>query len=256
MAARFFRTGMVSAGSDPDLGLSALGTRKRPSDVSPVRRPGARGGLRRGFWSGIGPRSGGARCAALLILAVCAWGTHERNRVWRDEESLWHDVTIKSPRNGRGLMNYGLTLMAKAQNAEALELFSRALEFTPNYFILEINLAIVYGELASGRRSRTRISVAPCNSRPTMSSRPFYYGRWLMTRGRVAEAIPQFQTSIIHNRDYLDPRYALMQAYMDIGMQPLAKSLAADTLQMAPGDAAGHALLPRTGRRRSFARSR
>ena len=58
-----------------------------------------------------------------------------------------------------------------------------------------------------------------------------------MTRGRVAEAIPQFQTSIVHNRDYLDPRYALMQAYTDIGMQPLAKSLAADTLQMAPGDA-------------------
>jgi tetratricopeptide (TPR) repeat protein len=58
-----------------------------------------------------------------------------------------------------------------------------------------------------------------------------------MTRGRIGEAIGQFQTSIVHNRDYLEPRYALMQVYTDIGMQPLAKSLAADTLQMAPGDA-------------------
>jgi protein O-mannosyl-transferase len=174
--------------------------------------------------------------AALSILAVCAWGTHERNRVWRDEESLWRDVTIKSPRNGRGLMNYGLTLMSKAQNTEALSYFSRALEFTPNYFILEINLGIVYGELHrdadAERHFRRAMQLAPSDEQP-----PFYYGRWLMTRGRVAEAIPQFQTSIVRNRDYLDPRYALMQAYTDIGMQPLAKSLAADTLKMAPGDA-------------------
>ncbi len=174
--------------------------------------------------------------AALLILAACAWGTHQRDRVWRDEESLWRDVAIKSPRNGRGLMNYGLTLMAKAQNAEALNYFQRALQFTPNYFILEINLAIVYGELRQDaeaeRHFRRAMQLAPNDEQP-----PYYYGRWLMTRGRVAEAIPQFQASIVHNRDYLDPRYALMQAYTDIGMQPLAKSLAADTLELSPGDA-------------------
>ena len=174
--------------------------------------------------------------AALLILAACAWGTHERNRVWRDEESLWRDVAVKSPRNGRGLMNYGLTLMAKAQNAEALSYFQRALQFTPNYYILEINLAIVYGELRQDaeaeRHFRRAMQLARNDEQP-----PFYYGRWLMTRGRIAEAIPQFQASIVHNRDYLDPRYALMQAYTDAGMQPLAKGLAADTLQISPGDA-------------------
>jgi tetratricopeptide (TPR) repeat protein len=42
---------------------------------------------------------------------------------------------------------------------------------------------------------------------------------------------------VIANRDYLEPRYGLMEAYSALGMQPLAKSLAADTLQMAPGDA-------------------
>ncbi len=174
--------------------------------------------------------------AALLILAIFAAGTYERNRVWRDEASLWQDVTIKSPKNGRGLMNYGLTLMAKAHNAEALSYFQRALEFTPNYYILEINLGIVHGELHQDadaeQHFRRAMQLAPNDEQP-----PFYYGVWLMTRGRVAEAIMQFQASIIHNRDYLDPRYALMQAYWNIGMQPLAKSLAADTLQLAPGDA-------------------
>ncbi len=174
--------------------------------------------------------------AALLALTACAWGTHQRNRVWRDEESLWRDVANKSPRNGRGLMNYGLTLMAKGHNAEALNYFERAQEFTPNYHILEINLAIVHGELHQDAEAeqhfRRAIQLAPNDEQPA-----YFYGRWLMTRGRIAEAIGQFQTSIVHNRDYLDPRYALMQIYTEMGMQPVAKSLAADTLQMAPGDA-------------------
>jgi hypothetical protein len=50
---------------------------------------------------------------ASLILACYGQGAWRRNRVWSSEETLWKDVTQKSPRNGRGLMNYGLTLMAK-----------------------------------------------------------------------------------------------------------------------------------------------
>jgi hypothetical protein len=60
-----------------------------------------------------------AGCA--LVLLAFAAGTWERNKVWRTEESLWYDVTLKSPYNGRGLMNYGLTQMQKGQNARALD---------------------------------------------------------------------------------------------------------------------------------------
>jgi tetratricopeptide (TPR) repeat protein len=173
-------------------------------------------------------------CAA-AILAACAWGTHVRNEVWRSEPTLWRDVTIKSPHNGRGLMNYGLTLMSSGRTPEALNYFERALQYTPNYFILEINLGIAYGDLHRDADAEAHffraMQLAPGDAQPN-----FYYGRWLVTRGRLREAIAQFQTAIVRNRDYLDPRYALMQAYWDTGMQPAAKELAADTLQMAPGD--------------------
>ena len=172
---------------------------------------------------------------AVLILAACAWGTHTRNGVWRSDETLWRDVTIKSPQNGRGLMNYGLTLMSKGRTPEALNYFERALKYTPNYFILEINLGIAYGDLHRDADAEAHffraMQLAPGDAQPS-----FYYGRWLATRGRLREAVAQFQTAIVRNRDYLDPRYALMQAYWDSGMQPAAKEMAADTLQMAPGD--------------------
>ena len=174
--------------------------------------------------------------ATAAILILCACGTYQRNRVWRDEESLWHDVTVKSPRNGRGLMNYGLSLMGKGRYPEALSYFQKALEFTPNYFILEINLGICYGELKQNAEAKQHfyraLLLAPNDEQP-----PFYYGRWLMTRGLVSDAIPQFEASIAHNRDFMDPRYALMQAYLDAGRVDDDKKLAADTLKIAPGDA-------------------
>ena len=51
--------------------------------------------------------------------------THQRNKVWHTGESLWYDVTIKSPGNGRGLMNYGLTQMEKGNYRKALEYFEK-----------------------------------------------------------------------------------------------------------------------------------
>jgi len=57
--------------------------------------------------------------------------------VWHNEETLWYDVTLKSPQNGRGLMNYGLTQMEKGDYVRALNYFTRALEFSPDYYVLE-----------------------------------------------------------------------------------------------------------------------
>src|SRR5207253_1870762 len=77
-----------------------------------------------------------ATCAVVLFLCANGYATFQRNKVWKNEETLWHDVTIKSPNNGRGLMNYGNTLMAKGDFEGALDYFRRAQQFTPNYSML------------------------------------------------------------------------------------------------------------------------
>ena len=86
--------------------------------------------------------------AAVLILSGVRYGVRQRNAVWHDEESLWRDDAIKSPHNGRGLMIYGLTQMNKGNYPVALDYFERALQYTPNYSTLEINLGVVNGAMA------------------------------------------------------------------------------------------------------------
>ncbi len=83
-----------------------------------------------------------ATCAVALFLCANGYATFQRNKVWKTEETLWQDVVIKSPRNGRGLMNYGNTLMAKGDYSGALDYFHRAEQLAPQYSVLLINLAI------------------------------------------------------------------------------------------------------------------
>jgi protein O-mannosyl-transferase len=131
---------------------------------------------------------------AVALLASYAYGTTRRNAVWNTEGSLWHDVTLKSPHNGRGLMNYGLTLMAAGDMPGALDYFQRALVYTPNYHVLEINLGIVMGELHRDMEAeehfRRAMALAPQDSLPY-----FYYGRWLDSRGRIQEGLNQALTA-------------------------------------------------------------
>ena len=57
--------------------------------------------------------------------------------------ALWKDVTEKSPRNGRGWMNYGLTQMGEAKYVEASHAFDEALKTVPFYPTLHINIGIL-----------------------------------------------------------------------------------------------------------------
>lgn len=126
-------------------------------------------------------------CATVLLLGASACATFQRNKVWKTEETLWHDVVLKSPRNGRGLMNYGNTLMARGDYAGALDYYHRAQQFTPQYSVLLINLAIAEDatkeNAAAEQHFKDALRLAPEN--PDSYS---YYARYLLSHSRVEEA--------------------------------------------------------------------
>lgn len=173
--------------------------------------------------------------AAGLLLCAYGWGAHQRNRVWRTDEALWEDVTEKSPRNGRGLMNYGLTQMSQGKSQRALDYFERALQFTPNYELLEVNLGIANGELnrdAEAERHFMRaISLMPNDSQPY-----FYHARWLWKKGRAYEALQELKVAERLNPSSLDPLFLRMEISAAQGNWPAVTEAANQTLGLAPGD--------------------
>lgn len=175
-------------------------------------------------------------CASLLILALYAYGTYQRNQVWRTDESLWFDDVQKSPQNGRGLMNYGLTQMSKGAFAVAVGYFQRALLFTPNYPTLEINLGIAHAALHHNAEAAQHF-VRAIALAPTDDEAHYFYARWLYQAGNVADTVRELELAVRLNSSRLQARDLLADAYAVEGNREKARAVAQETLRIAPADA-------------------
>jgi tetratricopeptide (TPR) repeat protein len=177
------------------------------------------------------------KTAALVLLAISlsgyAYGTYQRNRVWHTEESLWQDVTVKSPANGRGLMNYGLTQMSKGNYQAADLYFSQALKLLPNYFTLHINLGILKGATRHPAEAEQYFKKAIVLG-ATFPDSYLFYGRYLKDQKRYPEAIELFKKALALSPAYLYNRMLLMDTYQAVEDWDELKTIATSTLQLVP----------------------
>ncbi len=172
----------------------------------------------------------------VLVLVGFAYGTHTRNKVWRTEETLWHDVSIKSPKNGRGLMNYGLVFMGRGSYDTANYYFTKALEYCPRYSLLHVNNAILKNAMgdktAADEYFRSAISVGRDES-----GNYFFYARFLKDNGRYTEAIYNLYQSLRLVDARMDARYMLMPLLYEQKRFEELRTVAKRTLELVPGDA-------------------
>jgi protein O-mannosyl-transferase len=136
-----------------------------------------------------------AVCATIVFLSANGYATRERNKVWKSEESLWHDVATKDPGNARGLMNYGVALMARDNLTGALDYFHRARALAPQYPVLLINLAIAEATAKQLRQAEQHFREA-LRLGPSIPDSYTYYARWLLSQNRIAEARPLLQRAL------------------------------------------------------------
>lgn len=180
-----------------------------------------------------------ALCEAILL--ALALGTHMRNRAWLTGETLWADVTAKSPGNGRGWMNYGERLMARGQLAKARECYERASLLTPNYWALEVNRAVVENALGNPAAAEPHFKRA-IELGPTMPDTHYFFARWLAPMGRAPEAASHLETALRLSPGTVLARSLLMDLRAAAGDASGAAALARETLETDPQNARARAL--------------
>jgi protein O-mannosyl-transferase len=176
----------------------------------------------------------GALTALAVVLAAAAVGTHGRNEVWRTEESLWRDVTVKSPQNPRGPSNYGNLLLSAGDFAGGLPYLERAQALRPDA-VTELRLANAYAGVGRDAEAGQHYERAVTMGGDAWGPH-FFYGRWLHDTGRMAEARAQLVTALQLNRQSFAARYLLMQMDCEQRDWPTLDALIADTLTLAQGD--------------------
>ncbi len=174
--------------------------------------------------------------ALLVLLCSYAYGTYQRNEVWRTEETLWHDVSIKSPKNGRGLMNYGLVFMGRASYDTANYYYTRALEYCPRYSFLHVNLAVLKNAVGDKQGAEDYFK-SGLNFGSGEAGNYFFYARFLKDNGRKTEAIDNLYKCIRLVDARMDARYMLIPLLYEQKRFEELKLVAQRTLELAPGDA-------------------
>lgn len=195
--------------------------------------------------------------ACLAVLGGHAYGTVQRNKVWHDEESLWFDVTVKSPKNGRGLMNYGLSQYRKSfvnlgkndiEGAtklvkRAISYYEKGLEYLPRYSYLFVNLAIAYDQLGmlEGNPQKYNEKVEDLFIKGRNNAMGYYggfsyYGGWLWKHGRKQEAIDNAVFALKYGPDYEQLYTDLMSYYLQMEQWDNLKATAELMLKRFPGN--------------------
>ena len=97
---------------------------------------------------------------SLLIVSNTALA-HQRNKIWKDEYTLWSDVVLKSPKKVRGYINLGYAYGNMKKWDEAIANFNKVNELAPNkHAAAYYNLGIAYWAIEEKDKAKANYSTA------------------------------------------------------------------------------------------------
>lgn len=144
----------------------------------------------------------------VIIISSNSYLTYERNKVWKDDLTLWSDVVSKSPNKPRSLYNLGMVYDYLGQWDNSIVDYSRAVSIYPNDIDAYINRGVAYGNLGQWDKAIADYSKAiEIDSKCTMaySNRGIAHGKleqWVKALADDSKAIeidPQY-TIAYYNR--------------------------------------------------------
>jgi tetratricopeptide (TPR) repeat protein len=88
----------------------------------------------------------------LMVAAVNTALTYQRNKIWKNEYTLWDDCLKKSPDKARVNNNFGTTLSDKGKFVQAIYYYNKAILLAPDY-LPYYNRGKAYSKLGQYQRA-------------------------------------------------------------------------------------------------------
>ena len=80
----------------------------------------------------------------MMIVAVNSFLTYQRNKVWKDEVTLWNDAVGKSPHKARPYNNLGFAYYIQGNFIQAISDYNKAIEIDPNLAETYVGRGLIY----------------------------------------------------------------------------------------------------------------
>jgi tetratricopeptide (TPR) repeat protein len=177
--------------------------------------------------------------ALIVVAAVFAAWTYERNQVWLHPVTIWKDCTEKSPEKARPFNNLGAALGEYGQHRKAIEYYRKALQINPGY-------AEAHGNLGYDLALLGYLDEAVAHLRKALEINPKFYeaynnlGIVLTLQGHYEEAVEQIKAAIAIKPDFPNAHNSLGTALKRLGRLEEAKNQYFEALKIDPQFAAAH----------------
>lgn len=157
--------------------------------------------------------------AAFFAVLICTFsvGTFLRNMAWRDNVSLWQDVTAKSPNKARAWGNLGVALSVAGRGEESIGALNQALRLRPDYPSALYNLGRVYLEFRNDPMTAISLLNRAITAYPQGMEAYKTLGLAYIRAGQADQALETYRKALRINPDSGSIRYNLANTYADLG---------------------------------------
>lgn len=181
-----------------------------------------------------GKKSGMALASALIVvIAVFSVATFERNRIWKNEFTLWYDTVQKSPDAAIPHDALGNAYFKMGKLDEAIEQYNVALRIQPTFTRAIGNLGNAYNKKGELDKAVEQYRLA-IRQNPKDANFHNNLGIAYAKSGKLSDALSEFQTAVGINPYYSDGYNNLGLAYIKMGMREKAEEAFKKAVSLKP----------------------
>lgn len=175
-----------------------------------------------------------------MVLTLCfSIATYQRNIVWKDEITLWKDVTEKSKRNERASYNLAKAYYQKGMQEEAIKEYQRSLKLRHDFPAAHDGLGMVYADQGKYNEAIEAYKMA-LKLRPDFAKAHYDLGLVYISQKEWESAILEFQKALQLQPDFIKASINIGTIYGLQGKLEEATQLFQDVLRIHPDVAEAH----------------
>jgi tetratricopeptide (TPR) repeat protein len=150
--------------------------------------------------------------SVIIITLILTSATYARNKVWKDEFSLWKDVVNKNHNNGRAHLSLGVAFKSKGQIDKAIEHYQISRNLNPMHPMPPNNLGLAYSSKGFIDKAIEQFQIA-IKLNPYYSDAYYNLGIAYNSKGEIDKSIEQYQIAIKLNPGHWRAYFNLGNAY-------------------------------------------
>jgi len=170
-----------------------------------------------------------------LLLMVFSVTTFARNRVWKDEYTLWSDVLTKYPMAYKAYYSLGRVYMDRGDTEKAMESFKRAIRIYPMMNEAYNRMGILYGSNGDTESAIAMFKKA-IELRPDYHKTYYNLGTTYYLNNKLDLAMEHYKKAIEISPHYTEPYIAMAEIYLKGGEVSMAKEMYEKAIYFRPSE--------------------